>query len=216
METYLESSPAPGPEAPRWENHRLQLLPHQPVYPAALNGLRRPLVLRVHGRFPLPSHPRTALLVSAQAPAGILLAVHDLAQQWRSEKRLILSGFQAPAAQEALTVLLRGPQVQLVRCLSRGLPRRLPAAQQAALAAGRLTLLSPFADNVRRGSRETAVIRNRLVIALADQVLIPYARPGGSTEQLAAACRQRGKRLYTLAHVANRNLRELGAGLWGE
>jgi hypothetical protein len=48
-----------------------------------------------------------ALLCSAKAQASILLAVPDLAQQWRASGVPIISGFHSPMEQKALTILLR-------------------------------------------------------------------------------------------------------------
>jgi predicted Rossmann fold nucleotide-binding protein DprA/Smf involved in DNA uptake len=49
-------------------------------------------------------------------------------------------------------------------------------------------------------TKETAVYRNRFVAALADAVLIAYAHPGSSTEQLAREIVDWGKPVYTLPH----------------
>ncbi len=58
----------------------------------------------------LLKRPSLALFCSSHAPAGILLAVHDLAQTWRQQGPVIMSGFQSVVEDEALTVMLRGPQ----------------------------------------------------------------------------------------------------------
>ncbi|MBP6017041.1 MAG: hypothetical protein KA586_10000 [Candidatus Promineofilum sp.] len=50
-----------------------------------------------------------ALLCSVRAPAGVLPAVHDLAQAWRHSDVVLISGFHSPVEQEAFTILLRGP-----------------------------------------------------------------------------------------------------------
>lgn len=140
-----------------------------------------------------------ALLCSAKAPVGILLAMHDLAQQWRYGPQVIISGFHSPVGQEALEILLRGPG-QSIYCLARGLPRRLKPTWRTALDAGRLTLISPFPDTIRRATKETAIFRNRIIVALADTVLLAYTHPGSSTEQLAKEVSGWGKSDYTLAH----------------
>jgi hypothetical protein len=150
-----------------------------------------------------------ALFCSAQAPAGVLLAVHDLAQAWRREKRPILTGFHSPVEQEALAVLLRDPG-RAILCPARALPQRLKPEWQDALAAGRLWIVSPFGETVRRATRETALIRNRFVAALASKLLFAHARPGTMTFDLAREAIAWGKRVYTIGHEANRPLLELG------
>lgn len=89
--------------------------------------------------------------------------------------------------------------------------RRLSGQEQAAIAAGRLTLVSPFGDPVRRVTRETAAERNRVAAALAETVLIAHAHEGSATWQLAQAALAWGKPVVTLDHPANTPLRALGA-----
>lgn len=151
--------------------------------------------------------PTLALFCSSKTPASIILHVHDLAQQWRAEEPVIISGFYSPAEQEALAVLLRGPQQPVIVCPARSLARmRLKPEYKAPLAEGRLLLLSPFAEAIRRASAQTATQRNRFVAALADQILIAHAHPGSKTAQLAQEVTAWGKRVFTLDHPANVHL----------
>lgn len=154
-----------------------------------------------------------ALLSSARAPAGVLLAVHDLAQAWRHSDTVIISGFHSPVEQEAFIVLLRGPG-RLVWVPARSRPRRLPPDVRAALEAGRLTIDTPFGDDVRRATQETAARRNRYVCERAAAVLIAYARPGGRTAALAAELLAAGKPVYTVDHPSNAALAALGARVY--
>jgi predicted Rossmann fold nucleotide-binding protein DprA/Smf involved in DNA uptake len=153
------------------------------------------------------------LLASARAPAGVLLAVHDLAKAWRQHGPIIVSGFHAPAENEALAVLLHGPQ-PAVLVLARGLYRRPPPALRPALDAGRLLIISPFKEGVHRASAPTATARNRLVASLADEILIAYAAPGGRTAALAAEALAWGKPVYALDHPANASLLKQGVGVY--
>lgn len=160
--------------------------------------------------WPTAATDSIALICSAKAPAGVLLAVHDLAQQWRQQAITIISGFHSPVEREAFTVLLRGPQARLLLCPARSLPRQLPADQRQALASGRLGYLSPFGPSVRRASKRTARTRNRLAAALAGQLLVAHARPGSQTFQLAQEALAWGKPVFTLDHPENQALLECG------
>lgn len=199
---------------------QISLRPEDTNYPHPINtylGKEAPPRLAVWGcaaLWPITPNGLLALVCSAKAPAGILLAVHDLAQQWRHEPQVIISGFHSPVEQEAFEILLRGPG-QIIHCPARGLPKRLKPAWQPALDAGRLTILSPFPDSVRRATKETAIYRNRFVAAMADAVLVAYAHAGSSTEQLAQEMVGWGKSIYTLDHPTNGNLIALGAHVWG-
>ncbi|WP_345268501.1 hypothetical protein [Nibrella viscosa] len=55
---------------------------------------------------------------------------------------------------------------------------------QMALNQGRLLIISPFKETVTRVTEQTALIRNQLMIELADEVLIAHASPGGKLEKL--------------------------------
>ena len=145
--------------------------------------------------------PLLAFFCSAQAPASVLLAAHDLAHRLRASPVTVIGGFHSPVEEEVLTVLLRGPAPVIV-CPARSLAdMRLKPAFREPLAAGRLLLLSPFPDQVRRATAETALARNRFVAALADWVCIAHAGPGSKTAQLAAAARGWGKPVVTVDEV---------------
>ena len=151
-----------------------------------------------------------ALFCSAKAPASIILQVHDLAQRWRTDEVTIISGFHSPVERECLEVLLRGPGAVIV-CPARGLDRmRLKREYREPMAAGRLLLMSPFGEKVRRMTAATALTRNRFVAALADTVLIAHAQPGSKTEELAREALDGGKQVCTLDHPANEHLLALG------
>jgi predicted Rossmann fold nucleotide-binding protein DprA/Smf involved in DNA uptake len=151
-----------------------------------------------------------ARFCSSQAPAGVLLRVHDLAQRWRHEERVIMGGFQSSVEQEALTVLLTGT-APVVVWLARSMVQQPPAPLRRAVAAQRLLLVSPFPASVRRQSAATAQMRNRLCALHADGVLIAHATPGGKVEGLALELLAAGKRIYTLDHPANASLVARGA-----
>jgi len=87
---------------------------------------------------------------------------------------------------------------------------RLKREYKEPMAAGRLLLMSPFGEKVRRMTADTALVRNRFVAALADTVLIAHAQPGSKTEQLAQEVVGWGKSVYTLDHPANEHLLALG------
>ena len=128
---------------------------------------------------------------------------------WWGGRTAVISGFQSPVEQEAFTILLRPPG-RAVLCLARGLPQRRRPEWQPALAEGRLTILSPFAEGVKRGTKATAVYRNRFVAALAESVLVAYAHPGSSTAAVAREAVGWGKPVYTLDLAVNGGLMGMG------
>jgi len=85
---------------------------------------------------------------------------------------------------ECLRILLRGVQPIIV-CLARGLDgMRLPAEWKKPLVGKRLLILSQFPAAARRVTKDLATDRNRLVAALADDVVFAHVARGGHLDEL--------------------------------
>jgi predicted Rossmann fold nucleotide-binding protein DprA/Smf involved in DNA uptake len=163
------------------------IVPTDARYPRRLQerlGKDAPRQLIAMGNLDLLDIPTTALFCSANAPGHTILAAHDQAARWRDEGRCVIGGFHSPLEKEYLRILLRGRQ-PLIVCLARGLEgMRVPADWKKLLAAGRLLALSPFPASERRVTKNLAVQRNRLVAALADEVVFAHVTPGGHLDKL--------------------------------
>ncbi len=152
-----------------------------------------------------------ALFCSVRCPGRIIVQTYDLARKLRDAGVAVIGGFQSPIEKDCLELLLRGKQPVIV-CPARGLEAmRLPATWKAALDEGRLLLLSPFEEKMRRPTAELALARNEFAAALADEVLIAYAEPGGKTEAFARKVMSWGKPVLTLEGPENAGLVDLGA-----
>ena len=88
---------------------------------------------------------------------------------------------------------------------------RIPSEWKTPLAEGRLLLLSPFAEKLRRVTANLAQKRNELVAALADEIFVVHAAPGSKTERFCQDVLAWGKSLLTLESEENANLLALGA-----
>jgi predicted Rossmann fold nucleotide-binding protein DprA/Smf involved in DNA uptake len=129
-----------------------------------------------------------------------------------AEDLAIMGGFHTPLEKTVLTTLLCG-QGPLIICPARSLEKmRVPADWQPHLASGRLLLLSPFAPEQNRATQATADQRNQLVAALAPEVFIAYAAPGGKTATLALELLAAGRQVATFASPHNQHLIDAGAG----
>lgn len=137
-----------------------------------------------HGNTTLLDQPLDALLCSKACPGAKIIEALDLAQRWRAENRAIISGFHTSVEKECLRIFLRGPQ-PLVICPARSLdPFQLPADWQPKFKRAELLIISPFDSAIRRATRETAEIRNRLVFDLAVRHTIIHTTPGGVLDRL--------------------------------
>jgi predicted Rossmann fold nucleotide-binding protein DprA/Smf involved in DNA uptake len=140
-----------------------------------------------HGNCDLLNVKLHAVLCLKACPGEKIIEAIDLAQRWRAENRAVISGFHTPVEKECLRIFLRGPQ-QIVIWPARGLdPFQLPVEWQQKFKRGELLIVSPFDSLVRRPTKETAEIRNKLVIDLATSVTVIHASPGGLLDQLVSA-----------------------------
>jgi predicted Rossmann fold nucleotide-binding protein DprA/Smf involved in DNA uptake len=152
-----------------------------------------------------------ALFCSVKCPASIILKTYDLAQQLKDKGIGVISGFHSPVEKEALVTLLRG-EAPVIVCPARSISNmRVPSDWKPHIKRGWLLIISPFAENQNRGTQHTATIRNRLVAALAQEVFIAYAEPGGKTEAFALELIARGSKVTTFDFEQTKNLREAGA-----
>ena len=104
-------------------------------------------------------------------------------------------------------MLLRGT-TPIVIVVARGLQgMRLPVAWREPIERRRLLLLSPFPAKIKRSTAGLAEERNRLALALAAQVLVIHATPGGKTESaIVAACLSQKKPVTALPDPHNQHL----------
>jgi hypothetical protein len=123
----------------------------------------------------------------------------------------MVGGFHSPMERECLDFLLRGHQ-SIIICPAKGLGNpRVPVAWRKAIDVGRLVLVSPFADTVRRTTKAQAHTRNEFVAAIATAMFIPYASPGGQAEAIAREVLTTDKPLFTFDDPENQSLLTLGA-----
>jgi len=151
-----------------------------------------------------------SLICSIQCPGSIVIKTLDAARAVRDAGIAVVGGFHSPMEQEFLDILLRGEQ-PVVLCAAKGLTGlRIGRSARRALADGRLLLISPFDDNVRRTTAAQAVTRNDIVAALSDIVLVPHAAPRGKTWTTVDSTLARGQMVCTLNDEANTALVQRG------
>ena len=182
-------------------SHRPRVLTRAQLPPALrqrIDGDPTP-TLTVRGNASLLNNRLIGFFCSESAPGDAILNTYDLALALRDAELTFIGGFQSPMEKEFLTFVLRGT-ASLIICPARGIARmRLPAAWRTPLEAGRLLLLSPFPDNIRRPTHQTAMERNALVADLATSLLVPHAAPGGKVERLCEDAVAQSTPVFTLA-----------------
>ena len=122
----------------------------------------------------LLNEPLLGLIASRDCPGHVLLETLDRVPEWVQAGRVIVSGFHSPLEQQILRSVLRR-QGRAVKVLARGMSDYRPTAEEREpLAAGRMLAITACPPEVRRITRETALARNRLVLALASEIVIPH------------------------------------------
>lgn len=129
------------------------------------------------GNAALLAEPLLGLLASRECPGRILLDTLELVPQWVRDERVILSGFHSPLEQQVLRSVLRR-HGRIVKVLARGmLDYHPPELEREPLTDGTMLVLTALPDTIRRTTRKTALARNRLVLVLATEWVIPHAAP---------------------------------------
>jgi predicted Rossmann fold nucleotide-binding protein DprA/Smf involved in DNA uptake len=157
-------------------------------YPSVLGsrlGESAPAHLVLLGDAGLLRSRRTALFCSVRSPGDAILRTHDAARRMRDEGVTVISGFHSPIEKECLRMLLRGKQPVII-CPARAIEAmRIPKEFRAAFDAGRVLFLSPFTGQPNRITKESALRRNEVVAALADNAYIAHVSPGGGIARIA-------------------------------
>ena len=126
------------------------------------------------GETALLAEPLLGLIASRECPGHVLLETLDCVPEWVKARRVIVSGFHSPLEQQVLRSVLRR-KGRVVKVLARGMSDYRPTTEEREpLAASRMLVITACPPEVRRTTRETALARNRLVLALASEIVAPY------------------------------------------
>ena len=172
---------------------------------------RLPALIRASGCLDLLARRLVGLFCSVQCPEHIAPLALDVVQTISDAESVIVSGFHAPVERECLEKLLCATAPAVV-CPARSLEAMQPAPLLAKpMEQGRVLLLSPFAPGMIRIDAAASAQRNRFIAALADELFIAYAAPGGKTEQLCRDVMTWNKPIFTIDVPENAALMALGA-----
>lgn len=183
-------------------------------YPSILQkyfGERGLGIIEVLGSLEVLKEKKLAFFCSVKCPGSLILKTYDLAQRLKEEGIIVISGFHSPVERECLRILLRGTQ-PIIICPARSLKgMRLRGEYKKPIEKGRLLLLSPFKENQKRNTAETATERNRFVATLADGIFIAHASPNSKMEKFCHEVIKLDKPLYTFQSEMNKSLIHIGA-----
>lgn len=185
------------------------------MYPPALHlhlAEQAPAGLSARGSVGLLcQRPLIALFCSVQCSEAVILQTYELARALGDVGVTVISGFHSPMEKECLRILLEGAASAIV-CPARSIERlRLSTDWREAIRRQRLLFLSSFEESQQRATTRRALLRNELVVALADVVLVAHAVPQGRIARLCEQALSWGKPVFALENGENSGLLALGA-----
>lgn len=126
---------------------------------------------------------KTAFLCSRKIQAAAVLKCYDWAIKMRNEGKCVISGFHSPLEKDLFSILIKGKQPVIIS-LARGLKQKLEPELQQPMDDGRLLVITPFDETVKRVTEKTATVRNRMMIELTDEVVVGFASEGGNLKKM--------------------------------
>ena len=139
------------------------------------------------GNSALLAEPLLGFIASRQCPGHVFIETLERVPQWAKAGRVLVSGFHSPLEQQVLRSLLRH-QGRAVKVLARGMTDYRPQPEECEpLATGRMLVITACPPDVRRTTRDTALARNRLVLALASETVASCVAAGSPLAALLNA-----------------------------
>ena len=128
---------------------------------------------------------KVAFLSSRKVPPAAVMKCYDWATEMRDQGVCVMGGFQSPLERDVLTLLLQGKQ-PVIWVLARKLwtLRGVPKAYRAAIEEGRLLIVSPVAQSIRRVDAQSAAVRNRFILETAQRITFAALDPDGELVRL--------------------------------
>ncbi|MCH9717713.1 MAG: DNA-binding protein [Gammaproteobacteria bacterium] len=142
-----------------------------------ITGWQKPVTIT--GDEAILKQQKTAFFCSQKYPAKAVLPSFDWAEQARDNGICVVSGFHSLVEQNIRDILLMGEQ-PLIWVIARSSYQNPPEWAKKALESNRLLIISPISE--KQQSNRTTDTRNRLIVAIADHIVIGYAAPGGKIE----------------------------------
>ena len=134
--------------------------------------------------------PKTAFLCSRSLPAAAVLPCYDWAIHARDTGRCVISGFHSQIEKDVFHYLFKGAQPIIV-VLARGMKQQWEESWLQAIKKERLLVIAPFTPSVRRVTKDTAAVRNKYMLEMADEIVVGYCSSGGELEsQLGSSIKQ--------------------------
>lgn len=127
---------------------------------------------------------KVAFLCSRKFPQEAARKAYRWAELQRDLGICVISGYHSPIEKDVLCRLLQGRQPVII-AMAQGLAR-LDPEWTPHLEAGRLLVISRYAASVTHPCESKCFQRNKMMMALADGIVIAFASAGGNLERLCS------------------------------
>lgn len=151
--------------------------------------------LKYSGKNEILKLHKIVFLCSRKVPASVVLKCYDWAIEQREKGNCVVSGFHSQLEKDVLHYLLKGKQ-PIIIALARGLKDKLEPELQKPFDEGRLLIITPFEKKVKRVTKDTAAIRNKMMIEIADEIVIGYSTKNGALYKLIQQRTENKKLIY--------------------
>ena len=196
-----------GPKSPASIMNTYRIDQTDARYPGVLSRLlgdEAPKTLWAIGNAYLLTGKSVALFCAPGCPNELAVHAYLLAQHLRHSSIALIGGFETPVEEEWLKISLESSQ-PIVMCPAREIDTmRIPEQCKIALELGRLLILSPFSET-GKASTQKIRYRDRMVAALADQTVVPYAEGDArSEESFSEILKVWQKPVFTFSNKSNK------------
>ena len=156
-------------------------------WPGEINqrlGRSAPSRLWTTGNLAILSEHKLALFSSVDCPPDVAESARNAIHNLTNTERAFISGFHSPVEKDCLRMFLESEKNVIISVAHSLEQMRVPTEWYDSLDKGRLLIVSRF-ERTRRADKHTTRQRNELVAALANEVLIFHASPGGAIARVA-------------------------------
>jgi len=126
---------------------------------------------------------KTAFLSSEKFSAGSVLKSYDWATEINKQGKCVISGFLSKLEKDVFAILMRGSS-PIIYAIARSIYAKTPTKLKSHIDSGRLLVVSQFGLGIERYTRETATLRNKFILDVADEIVFAHIHSGGMLDEL--------------------------------
>jgi hypothetical protein len=147
--------------------------------------------------------PKIGFLCSKEIMASAVLKCYDWAIEQRNQGNCVIIGNENPLEKDVLYFLLARGNQPVIVVLSKGYEADNQISLQDCVKGGRVLVISPFDKKVEDVTPENVQIKNKLVVDLADKIVVGCLKNDKALENLL----KESKKDYTIIRQPSKDRR---------